>query len=104
MVRILEENFRNEFIRILVPTENIATIENNAVVLEGVSRVRNALINGDYQSYDWDTGRFEIFSMNQRIIFLSYRLYMPSNWLQWDCYSIKSTVCYWFNEVKVDLK
>ncbi|CAF1228299.1 unnamed protein product [Rotaria sordida] len=39
-----------------VPTENIATIESSAVVSEGVSRVRNALINGDYQSYDWDTG------------------------------------------------
>ncbi len=26
------------------------------MVSEGVSRVRNALINGDYQSYDWDTG------------------------------------------------
>lgn len=41
----------------LVPIENVATIEANAVVSEGVSRVRNALINGDYQSYDWDTGR-----------------------------------------------
>jgi hypothetical protein len=48
----------------VVPTENIATIENSALVVEGVSRVRNALINGDYQSYDWDTGRFEIFAIN----------------------------------------
>ncbi|CAF4888668.1 unnamed protein product, partial [Rotaria sp. Silwood1] len=39
-----------------VPIENIATIESSAVVSEGVSRIRNALINGDYQSYDWDTG------------------------------------------------
>ncbi|CAF4423282.1 unnamed protein product [Rotaria socialis] len=38
------------------PIENIATIEEGAIVSEGVSRVRNALINGDYQSYDWDTG------------------------------------------------
>ena len=37
--------------------ENVATIEASAMVSEGVSRVRNALINGDYQSYDWDTGR-----------------------------------------------
>lgn len=42
---------------LLVPLENVAMIEANAVVSEGVSRVRNALINGDYQSYDWDTGR-----------------------------------------------
>ncbi|CAF4748724.1 unnamed protein product, partial [Rotaria sp. Silwood2] len=41
---------------IQVPIENIASIEGSAVVSEGVSRVRNALINGDYQSYDWDTG------------------------------------------------
>ncbi|UJR22752.1 hypothetical protein I4U23_025784 [Adineta vaga] len=41
---------------ILVPTENSATIEGSAVVSEGVSRIRNALINGDYQSYDWDSG------------------------------------------------
>ena len=40
----------------VVPMENITAIENSAVVSEGVSRVRNALINGDYQSYDWDTG------------------------------------------------
>lgn len=42
---------------ILVPIENVAAIDASAVVSEGVSRVRNALINGDYQSYDWDTGR-----------------------------------------------
>ena len=41
--------------------ENVATIESNAVVSEGVSRKRNALINGDYQSYDWDTGRCKSF-------------------------------------------
>lgn len=40
----------------LVPIENVATLESSAVVSEGVSRIRNALINGDYQSYDWDTG------------------------------------------------
>ncbi|CAF3726959.1 unnamed protein product [Adineta steineri] len=39
-----------------VPIENMATIEGSAVVSEGVSRMRNALINGDYQSYDWDSG------------------------------------------------
>jgi BTB/POZ domain-containing protein 9 len=42
--------------KFLVPMENIATIETSAVVSEGVSRIRNALINGDYQTYDWDTG------------------------------------------------
>jgi BTB/POZ domain-containing protein 9 len=28
----------------------------SASVLEGVSRTRNALINGDYKNYDWDSG------------------------------------------------
>lgn len=29
---------------------------HSAVVFEGVSRTRNALINGDYKNYDWDSG------------------------------------------------
>ena len=41
----------------LAPLDNVATLEASAVVSEGVSRVRNALINGDYHSYDWDSGR-----------------------------------------------
>lgn len=40
----------------LVPRENVATITNYACVLEGVSRSRNALINGDVEHYDWDSG------------------------------------------------
>lgn len=39
-----------------VPKYNIATIKDSACVLEGVSRTRNALINGDYKNYDWDSG------------------------------------------------
>ena len=41
---------------ILVPTENVATVENWATVTEGVSRSRNALINGVMNEYDWDSG------------------------------------------------
>lgn len=41
---------------IIVPNENVASIEQNACVLEGVSRSRNALLNGDYRNYDWDSG------------------------------------------------
>ena len=40
----------------LAPVHNVATLEASAVVSEGVSRVRNALINGDFHSYDWDSG------------------------------------------------
>ena len=40
----------------LEPTENVATIQASACVIEGVSRSRNALINGDTKNYDWDSG------------------------------------------------
>lgn len=39
-----------------VPNANVATIGNNAIVIEGVSRSRNALINGEISNYDWDNG------------------------------------------------
>lgn len=41
---------------IIVPDENVATVKNSAMVIEGVSRSRNALINGDTKNYDWDSG------------------------------------------------
>jgi BTB/POZ domain-containing protein 9 len=39
-----------------IPKHNVATIQNNANVIEGVSRSRNALLNGDTRNYDWDNG------------------------------------------------
>lgn len=39
-----------------VPTENVATVQACASVTEGVSRCRNALLNGDISHYDWDSG------------------------------------------------
>ncbi|XP_056283475.1 BTB/POZ domain-containing protein 9 isoform X1 [Pseudoliparis swirei] len=41
---------------LLVPAENVATIALSASVIEGVSRSRNALLNGDTRNYDWDSG------------------------------------------------
>ncbi|KAJ8009352.1 hypothetical protein DPEC_G00088000 [Dallia pectoralis] len=41
---------------LLVPTENVATIAACSSVIEGVSRSRNALLNGDTRNYDWDSG------------------------------------------------
>ncbi|XP_064490258.1 BTB/POZ domain-containing protein 9-like [Ornithodoros turicata] len=38
------------------PQENVATVALSAYVMEGVSRSRNALINGDTSNYDWDSG------------------------------------------------
>lgn len=40
----------------LVPSENVASISTCASVIEGVSRSRNALLNGDTRNYDWDSG------------------------------------------------
>lgn len=40
-----------------IPVQNVATIKNNALVIEGVSRSRNALLNGDTHNYDWDDGK-----------------------------------------------
>lgn len=39
-----------------VPADNVASIPASAAVIEGVSRCRNALINGDTKNYDWDSG------------------------------------------------
>ncbi|KAM5164652.1 BTB/POZ domain-containing protein 9 [Mantella aurantiaca] len=41
---------------LIVPSENVATISESASVIEGVSRSRNALLNGDTKNYDWDSG------------------------------------------------
>ena len=44
------------FFIISVPVENVASISSSATVLEGVSRSRNALLNGNTRDYDWDSG------------------------------------------------
>lgn len=41
---------------LVVPQENIATLSHSALVIEGVCRSRNALLNGDTAHYDWDSG------------------------------------------------
>ncbi|XP_045446024.1 BTB/POZ domain-containing protein 9 [Melitaea cinxia] len=38
------------------PTHNVATLDLSAVVIEGISRSRNALLNGDTEHYDWEQG------------------------------------------------
>ncbi|TGZ74333.1 hypothetical protein CRM22_000993 [Opisthorchis felineus] len=40
----------------LVPTYNVASVDQGATVLEGVSRNRNALIDGNARMYDWNSG------------------------------------------------
>ncbi|XP_026286758.1 BTB/POZ domain-containing protein 9 [Frankliniella occidentalis] len=41
---------------LIVPKHNVATVEKSASVIEGVSRSRNTLLNGDTSNYDWDSG------------------------------------------------
>jgi len=41
---------------IIVPTSNVAFIRENALLIEGVSRNRNALIDGNTENYDWESG------------------------------------------------
>ncbi|CAK9800523.1 BTB/POZ domain-containing protein 9 [Anthophora plagiata] len=48
-----KEQLRDGFV---VPTRNVATMNQSATVTEGVCRSRNALLNGDTSNYDWDSG------------------------------------------------
>ncbi|XP_063603510.1 BTB/POZ domain-containing protein 9-like [Penaeus indicus] len=41
---------------LIIPTENVALVTKSALVIEGVSRARNNLLNGDIHHYDWDSG------------------------------------------------
>lgn len=40
----------------VVPSENVALPSLGASVIEGVSRSRNALLNGEVGNYDWNIG------------------------------------------------
>lgn len=72
---------------LIIPRENMATIGNSAIVIEGVSRSRNALLNGDTKSYDWDSGYTchqlgsgsIVVQLSQPYVVSSMRL------LLWDC-------------------
>ncbi|KAK6755506.1 hypothetical protein RB195_014088 [Necator americanus] len=72
---------------LLIPTTNVATIENNALVIEGVSRCRNALLNGQNSDYDWDNG-YTCHQLNSGAITIQLpQPYMISTMrlLLWDC-------------------
>lgn len=42
---------------LVAPKHNVATVEKSAIVLEGVSRNKNSLLNGNTSDYDWDCGK-----------------------------------------------
>lgn len=44
---------------LVVPKQNVATVEKSAIVLEGVSRNKNSLLNGNTSDYDWDCGKWQ---------------------------------------------
>ncbi|KAK6024933.1 f5/8 type C domain protein [Ostertagia ostertagi] len=72
---------------LLIPSTNVATIENNALVIEGVSRCRNALLNGQNSDYDWDNG-YTCHQLNSGAITIQLpQPYMISTMrlLLWDC-------------------
>ncbi|GAB6031713.1 BTB/POZ domain-containing protein 9 [Chamberlinius hualienensis] len=90
---------------LIVPKENVATIQNSASVIEGVSRSRNALLNGDTQNYDWDSGyTCHQLGSGSIVIQLAQPYFIDSmRLLLWDCddrsYSYKVEVsidqCNW---------
>lgn len=41
---------------LVAPVKNVATVKQSASVIKGVSRTRNALLDGDVKKYDWDSG------------------------------------------------
>ncbi|CAK9301887.1 unnamed protein product [Gordionus sp. m RMFG-2023] len=72
---------------LVCPNENVAALAGSACVIEGVSRCRNALINGDIKNYDWDSG----YTCHQLgsgciVIQLAQPFYVSSfRLLLWDC-------------------
>ncbi|CAB3234779.1 unnamed protein product [Arctia plantaginis] len=41
---------------LIEPVHNVATLDLSAAVIEGISRSRNALLDGDTSHYDWEQG------------------------------------------------
>ncbi|XP_062526746.1 BTB/POZ domain-containing protein 9 isoform X1 [Bombyx mori] len=92
------------------PTHNVATVEHSAVVIEGISRSRNVLLNGDIEHYDWEQGYTchqlgsgaIVVQLAQPYILSSIRL------LLWDCdyrhysYYVETSLNYWDWETVCD--
>lgn len=88
---------------LIKPVKNVATVEMSATVIEGISRSRNALLNGDTEQYDWDNGYTchqlgsgaIVVQLAQPYLLSSIRL------LLWDCdyrhysYVVETSVNYW---------
>uniref|UniRef100_A0A182LWK1 BTB/POZ domain-containing protein 9 n=1 Tax=Anopheles culicifacies TaxID=139723 RepID=A0A182LWK1_9DIPT len=88
---------------ILQPTYNVATVERSATVVEGVSRTRNVLLNGEVKNYDWDSG-YTCHQIGEGVILiqLGQPYWIDSmRLLLWDCDSRSYS---FYIEVSVDMK
>jgi len=72
---------------VMVPVCNVATIERGAIVVEGVSRHRSTLLNGNTEQYDWEDGYTCHQVGSGSIIVLLNQPYILSSLslLLWDC-------------------
>ncbi|XP_052893491.1 BTB/POZ domain-containing protein 9 [Anopheles moucheti] len=88
---------------ILQPTYNVATVERSATVVEGVSRTRNVLLNGEVKNYDWDSG-YTCHQIGEGVILiqLGQAYWIDSmRLLLWDCDNRSYS---FYIEVSVDMK
>lgn len=72
---------------IIVPNFNVATVDKSAIVLEGVSRHKNSLLNGNCRDYDWDSG-YTCHQLGSGMIVIQLgQVYMIDSFrlLLWDC-------------------
>ncbi|XP_026501622.1 BTB/POZ domain-containing protein 9 [Vanessa tameamea] len=85
------------------PAHNVATLDLSAVVIEGISRSRNALLNGDTEHYDWEQGYTCHQLGSGAIVVQLAQPYMLSSlrMLLWDCdyrhysYYVEVSLNYW---------
>lgn len=87
----------------VAPITNVATVDLSAMVIKGVSRTRNALLNGDVKNYDWDSGyTCHQLGSGDIVIQLGQPYHIGSmRLLLWDC--DERTYCFYI-ETSTDLK
>ncbi|XP_025196538.1 BTB/POZ domain-containing protein 9-like isoform X2 [Melanaphis sacchari] len=95
---------------LVVPKFNVATMNMNAIVIDGVSRSRNSLLDGNCKDYDWDCG-YTCHQLGSGCILVQLgQPYMLSSMrmLLWDCddryysYYVEVSVNMWDWELIVD--
>ncbi|XP_047504600.1 BTB/POZ domain-containing protein 9 isoform X1 [Pieris napi] len=92
------------------PLHNVATVELSAVVIEGISRSRNALLNGDTEHYDWEQGYTCHQLGSGAIVVQLAQPYLLSSirMLLWDCdyrhysYYVEVSLNYWHWDMVAD--